>query len=92
MSKAKRKGKIFVDYLRNARGATAIAPYSTRARAGAPVAVPIGWDELARVKPASLTVETVPRRLDRLKADPWAGFAEVRQSLTKKAWAALERG
>ena len=48
MSKAKRKGKIFVDYLRNTRGATAIAPFSTRSRAGASVALPVSWPQLAR--------------------------------------------
>jgi bifunctional non-homologous end joining protein LigD len=52
MSKAKRKGKIFIDWLRNQRGSTAILPYSARAREGAPVAVPIGWDALADVKGA----------------------------------------
>ena len=49
MSKAKRRGKIFVDYLRNQRGATAISPFSTRARKGAPVAVPVSWEKLARL-------------------------------------------
>jgi len=52
MSKAKRKGKIFIDYLRNQRGSTAILPYSARARPGAPVAVPVGWDELEKVESA----------------------------------------
>ena len=46
MSKAKRRGRIFVDYLRNGRGATAIAPYSTRSRAGAYVATPVSWQQL----------------------------------------------
>ena len=52
MSKARRKGKIFIDWLRNQRGSTAILPYSARAREGAPVAVPIGWDALAEVEGA----------------------------------------
>lgn len=52
MSKAKRKGRIFIDWLRNQRGSTAVLPYSARARAGAPVAVPVGWDELADMKNA----------------------------------------
>jgi bifunctional non-homologous end joining protein LigD len=52
MSKARRKGRIFIDYLRNQRGSTAVLPYSARARAGAPVAVPIAWDELDDMKDA----------------------------------------
>jgi bifunctional non-homologous end joining protein LigD len=82
-SKAKRKGRIFVDYLRNGRGATAIASYSTRARPGAPVATPLRWDELDELESgAAFTVETVPSRLDRQEADPWEGFFGHRQVLT----------
>jgi bifunctional non-homologous end joining protein LigD len=85
MSKAKRKGKIFVDYLRNQRGATAVASYSTRARRGAPVAAPLTWGELtARLKPNQYTVENMPKRLARLKADPWEGFFSVKQSITRQ--------
>ncbi len=74
-SKAKRAGKVYVDYLRNGRGATAIAPYSTRARAGAPVAVPLRWDELSRLESAAqYTVATITRRLAQLKGDPWEGY------------------
>ncbi|HEY0190228.1 MAG TPA: non-homologous end-joining DNA ligase [Kofleriaceae bacterium] len=84
MAKVKRKGKIFVDYLRNGRGATFIAPYSPRARPGAPVAVPITWDELAEgVDPQAFTTQTVPRRLAQLAADPWAELARTKQSLAK---------
>jgi bifunctional non-homologous end joining protein LigD len=83
MSKAKRKNKIFVDYLRNGRGATSVAPYSTRARPGAPVSTPVGWDELDdRLKPDAYTTESLPRRLESLKRDPWADFFETRQSIT----------
>jgi bifunctional non-homologous end joining protein LigD len=83
MSKAKRKGKIFVDYLRNGRGATFIAPYSTRRHAQAPVATPVTWDELeAGIDPASFTVQTIPARLDALSEDPWAGLLASRQSIT----------
>jgi len=86
MSKAKRRGKIFIDFLRNQRGATAVASYSTRARAGAPVATPLAWDELSRVKnAAAFTVANVPQRLRRLTKDPWEGFFDVRQSITAKA-------
>jgi bifunctional non-homologous end joining protein LigD len=83
-SKAKRKGKVFIDYLRNMRGATAVAAYSTRARAGAPVATPLSWEELSvDVKADTYTLENVPRRLHALKADPWEGFFKPSQQLTK---------
>ncbi|WP_437282427.1 DNA ligase D [Sorangium sp. So ce375] len=82
MSKAKRAGKVFVDYLRNGRGATAVAPYSTRARPGAAVATPLSWDELdAPLDPSSFTIETVPQRLAAIR-DPWAELTRVRQSIT----------
>ncbi len=82
--KAARKGKIYVDYLRNARGATAIAPYSTRARAGAPVAVPLTWEELPHQQTSDhFRIENLPRRLAQLKTDPWAEMNDVRQSLTR---------
>ncbi|HUG27040.1 MAG TPA: DNA ligase D [Gemmatimonadales bacterium] len=77
LSRAKRKGKILIDYLRNGRGATAIASYSTRARPGAPVAVPIRWSELtSRLRPDRYTVGNLRRRLGALKTDPWEGFYE----------------
>jgi bifunctional non-homologous end joining protein LigD len=85
MSKAKRHGKTFIDYLRNQRGATAIASYSTRRRKGAPVAVPIAWDELsAKTRPDMFNIKNLPKRLDKLKKDPWADFFKVRQSITAK--------
>ena len=84
MSKSRRKGKIFIDYLRNASGATAIAPYSLRARANAPVATPIGWDELSQdVRFDHFNLRTVPTRLSALRSDPWADFLELRQSISK---------
>jgi bifunctional non-homologous end joining protein LigD len=84
MSKDKRRGKIFIDHFRNSRGATSIAPYSTRARAGAPVSTPLGWEELPAVPaPNHYTVENLPRRLARLDGDPWEGFFDHRQSLTR---------
>lgn len=81
-SKAKRKGKIFVDYLRNGRGATFIAPYSTRARPGAPVAAPIAWEELERGRRPAFDVKTVPKRLHAAEREPWPGFHTTRQGLT----------
>ncbi|GFO83436.1 MAG: hypothetical protein A49_30630 [Methyloceanibacter sp.] len=84
--KRARAGKIFVDYLRNGRGSSAICNYSPRAKPGAPVATPLRWPELARLKNgAPYTVKTLPARLSRLKGDPWEGFAAMRQSLTARA-------
>ena len=80
-SKSERKGRIFVDWLRNGRGASAILPFSTRARAGAPVATPLAWDEIARFRASSSTVRTLPRRLARARVDPWEEFWKVRQSV-----------
>jgi bifunctional non-homologous end joining protein LigD len=82
MSKAKRKGRIFVDYLRNERGSTAIVPYSTRAKSGATVSAPLSWDELARCKSADMfDVKKMMQRAKKLK-DPWPGFFKLRQTLT----------
>jgi bifunctional non-homologous end joining protein LigD len=85
-TKALRRGKIFIDYLRNGRGATAITPYSTRARPRAPVAVPVRWDELGPdLRPDAYTVENLPRRLRSLKEDPWEGYSHLRQRLHARA-------
>ncbi|MCW5298815.1 DNA ligase D [Herbaspirillum lusitanum] len=85
MAKAARTGKIFIDYLRNAATATAVAAYSPRARSGAPVSVPLAWDELdGTTRADSFTVVTVPKRLASLKRDPWHDYAATRQRLTKK--------
>jgi bifunctional non-homologous end joining protein LigD len=82
LAKDQRGGKIFIDYLRNAEGATAVAPYSVRARKNAPVATPIEWKELAKdVRHDYFNVRNVAARL--AKADPWAEFAATKQSLTK---------
>jgi len=90
MAKKVRTGKIFVDYLRNQRGGTAICNYSTRARKGATVAVPLRWDELKGLKTAApYSVKTLPTRLKSLKRDPWEGYFSTRQSITAKARKAL---
>jgi len=82
MSKLKRKGKIFLDYLRNQRGATSVAAYSTRARIHAPVSTPVAWDELTNnIKDTSFTIITLPDRLSTLRKDPWADFFKIKQSL-----------
>jgi bifunctional non-homologous end joining protein LigD len=86
MSKSKRKGKIFIDYLRNSFGATSIATYGTRALSGAPVSTPVGWDELLAVSgPQAFTLTTLPKRLKALRKDPWKGFFDLRQSLSRSA-------
>lgn len=90
MTKSARKGKIFIDHFRNRRGATAIAAYSTRARAGAPVATPVSWEELSEgAGPGAFTVRTVPDRLERLKQDPWKDFFAIRQSFGRDAQRSL---
>ncbi|HET9716577.1 MAG TPA: DNA ligase D [Pseudolabrys sp.] len=81
-SKSRRTNRIFVDYLRNSREATAVAPYSTRARPGAPVSVPVDWSELGNLKSASqYTVGNLQSRLSRLRKDPWAGIGRIKQPL-----------
>jgi len=88
--KKTREGKIFIDYLRNQRGGSAIVNYSTRAREGAPVACPLRWDELKGLKRAApYTAKTLPARLRALKRDPWQKFFSTRQSITAKALKAL---
>ena len=83
-AKAGRENKILIDYLRNNRTNTSIAAYSTRARAGAPVSVPLTWEELrVSLRPASFTVQSVPIRLSR-KPDPWKGYWNCRQRLTQQ--------
>jgi len=82
--KTHRHGRIFIDYLRNSREATAIVPFSTRARAGAPVAVPLSWSELSSLKSANqYTVKNLAQRLSRIGSDPWASMGRSRQGLPK---------
>lgn len=88
-SKQSRRGRIFVDYLRNDRGSTAVAGYSVRARDGAPVAFPLTWSEVRRgLDPKKYTVATVPRLLA-ARRDPWQALYRSRQIIPARAFKAL---
>jgi bifunctional non-homologous end joining protein LigD len=88
MAKARRPGRIFIDYLRNVQGATAVAAYSARAKRGAPVSMPIDWSELADdVRFDRFNVKNVPGIVASRKRDPWARMPRVRQSLTDEMFA-----
>lgn len=93
LGKAGRADKIFVDYLRNGRGATAVVPYSTRARPGAPVALPLHWDELdSDPQPDGFRVADLPTIEARIAdGDPWAGFNQAARQLTAEMWAAVQQ-
>jgi bifunctional non-homologous end joining protein LigD len=82
MSKKKRRGRIFVDYLRNQRGSTAICPYSTRARKGAHIAAPLSWHAIPKLKNAQPYSVTDAAKLARA-GDPWKGYRSLKQSLPK---------
>jgi hypothetical protein len=82
LSKTERRGRILIDWLRNGIGATAVASFCPRARPGATVATPLGWDEVtANLIPTRFTIRSVPERLARLRKDRWEGFDEVAQTL-----------
>ncbi|PWJ85567.1 ATP-dependent DNA ligase LigD phosphoesterase module /ATP-dependent DNA ligase LigD polymerase module [Pseudaminobacter salicylatoxidans] len=82
LSKSARKGRIFIDYLRNARGSTTVAPYSTRAKPTATVSVPITWDGVeAGVGPGHFTVDGKPLAKALKDADPWAAYDKLRRAL-----------
>ncbi|BBD79906.1 ATP-dependent DNA ligase clustered with Ku protein, LigD [Aerosticca soli] len=82
MSKARREGLIFIDWLRNARGATSVTSWSLRARAGAPVAMPLRWDELGRIDRAdAFDLSSARQRAKRLRKDPWDGIDRMAQRL-----------
>ena len=85
-TKSKRNKRIFVDYLRNGRGATAVASYSMRGRAGAPVALPLAWSELSKLDKANaFSIKDVPARLKRRRKDPWEDIGRIKQNLAR--WA-----
>jgi bifunctional non-homologous end joining protein LigD len=82
MSKRARRGRIFIDWVRNGRGATAVAAYSTRARPQAPVSTPLAWDELSGgLRGDHFMVANLRERLDFLRRDPWEGFFKLRQRI-----------
>ncbi len=90
-SKAERKGKVFIDYLRNDHTATAVTAYGVRARPGAPVAMPIAWDELTPdLHPAQWNMLSVPEYLTKRKADPWKTFFSLQQTLPQQVLEALK--
>jgi len=84
MAKAKRTGKIFIDYLRNNRSATAVSAYSTRARAGATVSMPLRWEDLAEDRRAHFTIRTVPEYLAGATKDAWPDYESARRPLPAK--------
>jgi bifunctional non-homologous end joining protein LigD len=84
MLKAVRRNRIYLDYLRNDREATAIAPFSTRARPGVPVAVPLDWKELQLAVRPAFHVSDIGDWRQRLRRDPWRGMLESRQRLTRE--------
>ena len=84
MTKSRRRGRIFIDYLRNGRGATAVAAYSTRARPQPTISVPLTWEEMRQgIQPDQFTIENLRQRLDFMRSDPWDGFFRVKQKLPR---------
>ena len=76
MSKQKRRNKIFIDWLRNKKGSTSVAPYSLRARDNASVSMPIAWSELDKIAPNEITIKDA---LMRLKKNPWRNFIKIKE-------------
>jgi bifunctional non-homologous end joining protein LigD len=89
MTKSSRVGRIFLDYLRNQRGATAVAPYSPRARAGATISMPLPWSALNRDEHPILSVHDIVANHIKLKADPWKALPTTRQKLNPKLFTGL---
>jgi bifunctional non-homologous end joining protein LigD len=90
-AKAGRERKILIDYLRNNRTNTSVCAFSPRARPGAPVSMPFAWNDLSD-RPARWTLVTVPRRLDRLRTDPWKDYWKSVQTIPDASFAAVTRG
>jgi bifunctional non-homologous end joining protein LigD len=89
-AKLGRERKILIDYLRNNRTNTSVCAFSPRARPGAAVSMPLGWNEL-REPPERWTILTVPTRFARIRADPWAGYWEGAQTISAASFAAATR-
>ena len=77
--KGEREGKVFMDYTRNRPGQHVVAPFSPRARPGAPVSFPVAWSRLERIDPLEFTIATVPKLLER--GDPWRELCPAPQTL-----------
>ncbi len=89
-SKAARKGKIYIDYLRNGKGSTAIAPWSSRAREGAPISLPVSWEDSAKLKSGNaVSIRDAVSIANDMRVDPWADMLKSRQRLTSDAMATL---
>jgi bifunctional non-homologous end joining protein LigD len=86
MTKAARKGKIYLDYLRNERGATAVAPFSPRARLGAPVSLPLPWKDLELTQRPTFSVKTFSDWKSRLSSDPWKTMLTMHQQIALDAF------
>lgn len=83
MAKNQREGRIFVDYLRNGRGATAVAPYSVRMRAKSAVAMPVSWEQLKKIKSSdAFDLRKAVTFLKRQKKDPWKGYNDIQQKIS----------
>ncbi len=85
MSKAARKDRIYLDYLRNERGATAVAPFSPRSRPGVAVSMPLNWTELKQSTRPIFQVVSFDEWKDRLQKDPWQSLPKTHQRLTLKS-------
>ena len=89
-SKAARKGKIYIDYLRNGKGSTAIAPWSSRARPGAPISLPVSWEDSPKLESGNaVSIRDAVKIANTMRVDPWAAMLKSNQRLTSDAMATL---